>query len=167
MAIEDEGLGGKVQEIEDPKKKKGENLKNIKVPLIAVVVIIFAIVAGLIVSKVLKKDSSKTEKKKELPAIYMLDLETFTVNLAGSSGYLQVGVQIEIDDKDEELKVELESRRVQIKDAVISVLRSKTAEEVNLPGGGEAVKEEIKNRVDSMLTYGTIKGVYFTTFITQ
>jgi flagellar FliL protein len=58
-------------------------------------------------------------------------------------------------------------RRSQVRDILISVLSSKTSKELKSPEGKEALKQELKERVNSVLAKGQIARVYFTEFAIQ
>lgn len=95
-------------------------------------------------------------------------LETFNVNLADqeSRRFLKATITLELDAP--KLAKELEKRKAQVRDIIIALLREKKASE--LKDGNTAVqqlKEEIKSRLNAVLTSGKVTAVYFTEFIVQ
>lgn len=95
------------------------------------------------------------------------ELGNFTVNLAdsGSGAFVKAGVSVEVSNA--ETVAELTSRDPQVKDIVISVLSARTMGEVATPQGKEALKREIRERINGLLTKGKVKGVFFTEFVFQ
>ncbi|HDP69623.1 MAG TPA: hypothetical protein ENN38_02300 [Actinobacteria bacterium] len=171
-----DGERGKEEE-EEEKSKKKFNLKlprlklgKFKVPILIILVVGLAVGTAFGVMKFMGKSSAPENEKKEeveLDVGAMVSMGSFTVNLAGSDSYLQLEVSIELEKDNKPLKDEVKTRKTQIKDAMLTILRSKTPDQVRTAEGEEQLKKEIKNGVDSLLTCGKIKGVYFTTFIMQ
>ncbi|HHW14563.1 MAG TPA: flagellar basal body-associated FliL family protein [Firmicutes bacterium] len=95
------------------------------------------------------------------------EIGNFTVNLAdsGAGAFVKAGVCVEVSNA--ETVAELTSRDPQVKDIVISVLSSRTMAEVATPQGKEALKKEIQDRINGLLTKGEVKGVFFTEFVFQ
>ncbi|MDI6870359.1 MAG: flagellar basal body-associated FliL family protein [Bacillota bacterium] len=95
------------------------------------------------------------------------EIGSFTVNLAdeGERLYLKAGVAVEVSNA--EAGAELTSRDPQVKDIVLSVLSSRTMAEVAKPEGREAVKKEIRDRINRLLTKGKVRNVFFTEFVFQ
>ena len=94
--------------------------------------------------------------------------ETFIVNLAdaGGSRYLKVTLQLELDGT-KNLTEELDNRKPQLRDAILTVLSSKRYEEINSAQGKLILKKEIIRRVNNLLPKGQIRQVYLTEFVAQ
>jgi flagellar protein FliL len=155
-----------------PKEKKGGLIGKLKLPIIIVVVVGLAVGSGLFVTNMAKgnsdknkKEAAEEEKKKEVGKFVTLD--PFTVNLSGGTNYLQTAVAFEIKSDNAELAKELEERKPQINESVITILSAKTIEDIDTAQKREKLKSQIKKSVDSMLSYGKIERVYFSTFIMQ
>jgi len=149
-----------------PKLKLGK----LKIPILIIIVVGLAVGTSFGIMKYLgKRSAAKNEKKEEVKMDVgsVVSLESFTVNLVKSNSYLQIEVSLELEKDNEFLNEEVESRKAQIRDTIITILRSKTPDQVSSAEGEQQLKEEIKNEVDSLLTCGKIKSVYFTTFIMQ
>jgi flagellar FliL protein len=154
-------------------KDKADLLGKIKLPILVLLVAVLAVGSGLAVAKVAKGNSDKQkttttageEKKKELGKFITLD--PFTVNLAGGTNYLQTAIAFEVKSENAELVKEIEERKPQINDSVITILSAKSLEQIDTAEKREKLKDEIKKAVDSMLSYGKIERVYFSTFIMQ
>lgn len=95
-------------------------------------------------------------------------LDTFNVNLADleSRHFLKTTITLELGTP--ALAKELEKRQPQVRDIIISILREKTAEELkNGNATVQKLKDEIKSRLNNVLTSGQVTAVYFTEFIVQ
>lgn len=96
------------------------------------------------------------------------ELETFTVNLAGER-ILQTTISLQIKQAAdaEQLKLYLP----QVKSRLLLLLSSKTAEELQTPGGKEALAAEIAGALakpyEKLLAPPAISGVFLTSFVIQ
>ena len=62
---------------------------------------------------------------------------------------------------------EIGNRKSQLRDIIIATLSAKSSEQVRTPEGKEALKQELKERINSVLAKGQIARVYFTEFAVQ
>ena len=95
----------------------------------------------------------------------VIPLETFIVNLAGSKGRKVLKVNMELEIKGQEVIQEIENRKAQIRDFIIIILSSKSYDEVSAKEGKDALRNEIKDNINSFLSKGKIVNVYFTELI--
>lgn len=113
-----------------------------------------------------KKGEENKEPIEEVNLIVAVD--TIIVNLSASNGRRYLKVKINLEAKDEDVRKKIESKPVQIKDRLISILSSKTLEDVDGLEGQENLRNEIKGALDVILkTEGGILQVYFTEFVIQ
>jgi flagellar FliL protein len=93
-------------------------------------------------------------------------LDEFLVNLADEDGkrYLKVKVFLGYDNK--KLDAELEEKKPILRDAVISVLRSKKSTDITSKGI-ESIKMEIIQRINATLEKGQLNNVYFNDLLVQ
>ena len=89
------------------------------------------------------------------------------VNLAEPSEitYLKITVNLEVESA--EMSVEFQARTPQIRDAILMLLTSKTADDVKDTGGKLALQDEMVSRINNYLHTGKVKAVYFTEFVMQ
>jgi len=101
----------------------------------------------------------------EIGTLYQLD--PFTVNLKSDSGrrYLKTTISLELEG--EELSTELDAKKDVLRSAIILILTSKTLEEVQSRKGKQKLIQQIMDTLNSMITDGKIKGIYFTEFVIQ
>jgi len=166
------------QEETGEEKKEGGSSKLLLIVII-VLLLVLLIVGGVVAYFLLSGDEQQTdqaepqkvEKKKkasdmaEIGPIYPLD--QFIVNLVSnnSSRYLKCKIDLELDSP--ELQQEVDKKLPAIRDLIIRILSSKTVEEIQTAKGKEKLKEEIKRKINEMLTTGEIRHVYFTEFVIQ
>lgn len=93
-------------------------------------------------------------------------LDEFLVNLADEDGkrYLKVKVFLGYDNK--KLDTELEEKKPILRDAVISVLRSKKSTDISAKGI-DNIKIEIIQRINATLEKGQLNNVYFNDLLVQ
>ncbi len=107
-----------------------------------------------------EQKSVDTVKKENL-----LPLDSFTVNLAQGEGprrYVRLDAVLKMSD---DAKVpEFEARKPQIRDAIISILNTKRADDLLKKEGKSFLKEEIKNSINSFLVDGRVEDIYYISF---
>jgi len=93
-------------------------------------------------------------------------LDEFLVNLADEDGkrYLKVKVFLGYDSK--KLDSELEEKKPILRDAIISVIRTKKAADIT-PKGVESIKMEIIGKVNPLLEKGQLNNVYINDILVQ
>ncbi|WP_251860478.1 flagellar basal body-associated FliL family protein [Clostridium sp. Marseille-Q2269] len=93
-------------------------------------------------------------------------LDEFLVNLADEDGKRFLKAKIYIGYEEKKLSKELETKKPILRDAVIGVLRSKKATDIN-PKNIDKIKIEIINKITPMLEKGRINSMYFDDLIVQ
>jgi flagellar FliL protein len=98
-------------------------------------------------------------------AIY--DVEPFIVNLADTPEvrYLKLTVKLELESQ--EASAELASRVPQLRDTILVLLTSKDAASIRTPQGKYQLRDEITQRVNSLLPKPGVRAAYFTDFVVQ
>jgi flagellar FliL protein len=97
----------------------------------------------------------------------MFDVEPFIVNLADLQEvrYLKMTVKLELETQD--ASVELTSRIPQVRDTILVLLTSKDSASIRTTQGKFQLRDEITQRVNSLLPKPTVRTVYFTEFVVQ
>ncbi len=98
---------------------------------------------------------------------YIESMREFQVNLADEGGRRYLRVSFELGFNESRLRNELESRDSEIRSEIMAVLRAKTVEDLQEPGGQNALKDEIILSMNDILVTGVIQDLYFTEFIIQ
>jgi len=166
------------QETEEKEEKKEGGSKLLLI-IIIVLLLLLLIIGGVVAYFLLSSNNEdqnqpqqpKIEKKHkvsdmaEIGPIYPLD--PFIVNLVSTNAnrYLKCKIDLELDSP--ELQQEVDKKLPAIRDLIIQILSSKSVEEIQTAKGKEKLKEEIKRKINSILTTGEIKHVYFTEFVIQ
>lgn len=94
-------------------------------------------------------------------------LDSFIVNLTDAQGtrYLKVTMQVEMSH--DMLSQEIDKRIPQIRDEVITLLSSKSFDDVATVAGKKALKRSILACMNKYLTTGKVLNVYFSDFVVQ
>ncbi len=176
------------EETEVPAQKKSGNMLLVIIIIVLVFLILLGIVGVLLmgndeeeiqttpIEKVKESRSQKrstssrsnmndTRSLNDIGILYPLD--TFTVNLKSDAGrrYLKVTMSLELEG--EELSLELDAKTAVLRDRIIRILSSKTLEEISSKKGKGKVSVQIMDILNSMITDGEIRGIYFTEFVIQ
>ncbi len=163
-------------------KKKGK-LMIIIIAVVAVVLIGGGVGAYLLMSKPAAEKSAahgdeeagaeeggdEEEHADEEHAPVYVKLEAFTLNLADDESYLQTEMQLLVADA--KVGEKMNAHLPEVRDALIRLLTSKTAEELSQPEGKDKLAVEIQKQVNEVLGIkGKNKGVkkvLFGAFIIQ
>lgn len=151
-------MAGKAAEGETKKKKK-------PLPLIIGVVVL---VVALVVGKGVMGGSKSHGKGKQAEAAQVgtsVPLEEFIVNLTGGDHYLRTSISLGMKKgiTEEQAKEHIAPMR----DAILTVLSAKSLKELAKPEGREALKEELKQKINEATGDESVVKVYFTAFATQ
>ena len=96
----------------------------------------------------------------------IMDLDPFIVNLADADPrFLKVTVKLELDGP--LAKTEATDRMPQVRDAILVLLSSKDAQGLKPTAGKMQLRDEILQRVNSLLSAGQARNAYFTEFVVQ
>jgi flagellar FliL protein len=154
---------------EEEGKKKGSKKMLIIIIAVAVILIGGGAAAYFLVLNKPKDDKAdvagKKEDKKEEGVTFPLD--PFVVNLTdqGANKFLKISVQLELSGV--LLQEKAKSKVPQLRDAVISLLTSKSSDSLMTPDGKLQLKDEINIRANQILGQGSVKNVYLTDFVMQ
>ncbi len=157
----------------EPKGKKSP-MKLIVVALVIVLLMgggAFAWKSGMLSSVLGGKNEKKAagevkeDSTQEIGPIY--PMEPFIVNLNEPLGkrYLKVKVELEMDKED--LRPEMDKRLPQFRDGILTLLSSKSYNDISDLSGKYQLRAEILGMVNGYLKTGKVRNVYFTEFIVQ
>jgi flagellar FliL protein len=107
-----------------------------------------------------------TEPSDDVRGTIMM-LDDITVNLRGSRGsrFLRLAIGLEIED--DRVIGEIEARRPEIRDVVITSVSGRRVDQLISVEGKERLKEELKEKIDAKLQEGSVLKVYFSDFVVQ
>ncbi len=165
----------------DDEKKKGEDESEEKksgggtmkmVLMIGLPLMLFqAGIAYFLISKIAQPqqavaDVVEEEEDPEEPGkLYMVP--DVIVNPAGTQGIRFLNITMALEFTKPEVEQELMEKEVQLRDILIGILVSKTLEDIDGADEKDMLKEEIRDKVNEMLTKGKIRRVYFSNFVMQ
>jgi flagellar FliL protein len=147
---------------------------DLKVVVMAVALVIVAAVGSAYITFLVFSRSNtevaaigqEQSKRGEFGPVHQVG--EFTVNLMVPQGFsprfVRTGLVVEVSDK--KCISELARRDPQIRDAVISILRTKTQEDIQGAAGMERLRRELTAAI-SDLVEGDIANVYFTELVVQ
>jgi len=113
--------------------------------------------ASSIGSQLVLGTSSKTE---------IMDMGELVVNLNGGGHYLRVQIALEYP-KNKKLSKELQDKKTQTLDVIITTLRSKTLEDVNDVNKINGLKSSLLEEINKTLDNGKVRAIYFTDYLVQ
>lgn len=115
-----------------------------------------------------KEDRSPEEKKIE-PAKqgHIYSLESMLVNLADAEIPRYLKIKIDIESENAKPDGEFDRRLPQLKDAILTILTSKTYPDISEAKGKLNLKEEIVQKANQLFETFKVKTVYFTEFVVQ
>lgn len=155
---------------EEPEAEEGKKKGSKKMLFIIIAVAILLIGGGattyfLVLSKPKEEKTEKKEAKQEEGVNFALD--PFVVNLTdqGANKFLKISVQLELASNAVQEKAK--AKIPQLRDAVISLLTSKSSDSLMTPEGKLQVKDEINVRANQILGPNSVKNVYLTDFVMQ
>jgi len=153
------------QEEEQKKPAKGSS-KNL---LMIIGILVLALVGGVFAYMYFAggkgKDEAKNEERKTPIKTVLIALDPFVVNLAEQGRFLKVTMQFELADVlNQPLVVE---KTPQLRDAIITLVSSKSADAVSSPEGKFQLKDELLLRANQAIGKEIFKNLYFTEFVMQ
>lgn len=115
-----------------------------------------------------KGHSSESEKKQEAVKIgFLYTMDPIIVNLADQDVPRYLKIRIEIEGHTPKSEEDVDKRLPQIRDAIITILSSKTFKDIYDREGKKRLKAEIVQKANQLLGKEKIKEVYFTEFVMQ
>ena len=94
-------------------------------------------------------------------------LETFIVNLADKGGNRYLRVTMDLELANPELQAEITKRMPQIRDSILMILPSKRFDDISSVEGKTELRDEILEKLNSLLTMGKITNIFFKEFVVQ
>jgi len=111
--------------------------------------------------------SEKSEKGEKGEALNICTLDPFIVNIYDGQELRYLKLKLEIELSSAEVKNELTARQAELRDAVLTILTTKTMQDIQFLQGKNQLKQEIMTAVTKMLSPGKVKQIFFTDFVVQ
>ncbi len=112
-----------------------------------------------------KTADTKNEEKKAQTKTMLIALDPFVVNLAEQGRFLKVAMQFELGDVANQPLVA--EKTPQLRDAIITLVSSKSVDAVSSPEGKFQLKDELLLRANLAIGKEIFKNLYFTEFVMQ
>lgn len=150
-------------------EEQDKNAKLKRILTIILVIIIFlattSLIAYFVATNVMSDDDDYDDEEvvnglRESGEI--VQIGDFLTNLA-DTGYIKLHIEIEVDSSD--VKEEVEDRKSEIQDKIISIIRTKASDEVSGRDGMDELRRNINFELNNMLREGQVIRVYFTDMI--
>jgi flagellar FliL protein len=142
---------------------------NKKSLLIIIVILVLALAGGAVAYMQFaggkKKGEEARSEDKKVAKTALIAFEPFVLNLAEQGRFLKVNIQFEIGDAANQQMVT--DRMPQLRDAIITLMSSKSAESISSPEGKFQLKDELLLRANQAAGKEVFKNLYFTEFVMQ
>ena len=113
------------------------------------------------------KAESKKSAKGEKAASVVYDIDDIVINPAGTGGTRFLSASFAFELESEEAAKEFEAREAIIRDALITILSSKTIAQLTDVKQKEITRYQIKKRISEILNTEELAGVFYTDFVLQ
>ncbi|KAA3615470.1 MAG: hypothetical protein DWQ05_14055 [Calditrichaeota bacterium] len=160
------------EEANDKNKSGGGTMKMILmigVPLMLVQAVIawFLISSFAQPTKAVSAVEEETVQEDSTEPGILFEFADVIVNPAGTAGSRFLNATVVLEFTNSKLESEINEKNVQLRDALVNVLISKTIFELDGAQARANIKEEIKETCNSILKVGKIRMVYLPSFIFQ
>ena len=114
-----------------------------------------------------KKPRKKASHGEDGGGSEILAVKDIVINPAGTGGSRFLSVSFAFEVESAYLAAEFEERAPIIRDALITILSSKTVAQLTDPKQKEIVRYQIKKRISQLMETDELAGVYYTDFVLQ
>jgi len=94
-------------------------------------------------------------------------LDTFIVNLADKGGNRYLRITMDLEMNDSTMENELKKRLPQVRDSILMILPTKRFEDISSAEGKTALRDEMREKLNSLLAQGQVTNIYFKEFVVQ
>ncbi len=158
------------ENVQPDEETAARSKKSNKSLFVVIGIIVIALAGGMAAYMLLFSNrgahqDAKHEEKKETTKTALVALDSFVLNLAEQGRFLKVTMQFELADAaNQQLVTE---KTPQLRDAIITLVSSKSAESVSSPDGKLQLKDELLLRANQSVGKDVFKNLYFTEFVMQ
>jgi flagellar FliL protein len=147
-------------------KSKSGNKSLILVIIVLVVALVGGIAAYLFLFSGQHKAAAEAKKEEtKVAKSTLIALDAFVLNLSERGRFLKVSMQFELTDPSSLPLVN--DKTPQLRDAIITLVSSKSVESVSSPEGKFQLKDELLLRANQAIGKDVFKNLYFTEFVMQ
>jgi flagellar FliL protein len=155
---------------DDAAESAAKSKKSNKSLFLVIGIIILALAGGigtyilLAGGKGASHETEKADSKKEIKSA-LIALDSFVLNLAEQGRFLKVTMQFELADVTNQPLIT--DKMPQMRDAIITLMGSKSVESVSSAEGKLQLKDELILRANQAVGKEVFKNLYFTEFVMQ
>ena len=146
---------------------KGQQKKSNKKIVLAATALALAVVAFFAYSYITKTLMFKDDSGKEPVAAHVYTLDEFVINLKDSNNDRYLKTQIAIGYEKKKDAETLAEKQLQIRDAIIQTLRSKTPDEIMEVEKTDELKRELMDDVNKIFDSDLVLDIYIVDFLIQ
>jgi flagellar FliL protein len=152
-------------------KSRSKLLLLAGLPLVLVLAGAGAWFAGLLPGGEVKKKKGHDTQIDDHAVVYapgaIKALDPFIANLSDEGGgrYLKATLQVEFVGA--AAPADFDARSPQIRDSVLTLLTSRSFDDIRTPDGKQNLREEVIARLNQVLQRDAVRSIYFTEFIVQ
>jgi len=138
-----------------------------KVKTVLLLLVVVLLVGTLAAAALFFVQRGGRAKEQKPPVKGLFSAGEIVTNLAPTEGRRFIRVKVEIETRDEKSVQELTRNYALVRDHIIAVLRSKSAEDVAGDTGMAALARDIAQRLSNLVPSAQITNVYFVEFVVQ
>lgn len=113
--------------------------------------------------EIAKKVEEEVPKEKE--KLFLIQLDPFILNLSEPGRFVKLTIHLEV--KNEKIQQYVNDRMPKIRDTIITLVSSKSADVLATPEGKFQLKDELLLRINQAIEKDFVKNLYFTEFVIQ
>ena len=143
--------------------------RNINYKMLTLIIVLVVIITGVASFTFFTYFSVADDKQEDFDIEDIRSTYTvgdFVVNIANNSQINFIRASLVFEIEEDELVEELEKRKPQVRDAIITTLRSQN-ESILKEANAQTIKKIIKSEVNEILRSGEITNVWFTELVVQ
>ena len=114
-----------------------------------------------------KPEHATKKGEKTSTTLSMYQIDNLVLNPAGSGGTRFLLLSVALETKDENANEILKAHDAELRDAILRLFGSKTADEVAEASSRDALRRDVLDTVSKLFPSGTVKRVYFPQFVIQ
>ncbi|HHY81545.1 MAG TPA: hypothetical protein GX505_02570 [Clostridiales bacterium] len=130
-----------------------------------VVIPLIAFIAGFLTFSFFSKTFIFAEEQRTNITNYTYPMEEIIVNLKDGSHFLKIRIALGYNLPDD--KKDITKNEVQARDAVLTILRNKSAEDLMSPRAEEDLKDEIQNKLNQFFPEKIVTDIFLMDFLIQ
>ncbi|MBS4032709.1 MAG: flagellar basal body-associated FliL family protein [Clostridiales bacterium] len=170
-------MSKETKETNETKKEKKGGMKKLLIVFVVIIAVVALVIAiSTVVSALYLRDAGGRQQEQEQqvstpkdanPLYKMYGPQDFTVNLLDTDTRRYLKVTLTLGYEERALTKELEQRKAQVRDVIINVLRNQTVEDILDAEGTNKLRRVMITELNTILSRGEIKDIYFTDFLIQ